>query len=837
MQVQPSGTVTLVFTDIEGSTRLLSELGRERYLEALTEHRQRVRDAFARFDGYEVDYEGDSFFYAFQSATAAASAVREGMTALRDGPIRVRVGIHTGEPGLDPPKYVGIDVHRAARIMACAHGGQAVLSQATRELLEDADGLRDLGEHRLKDLSAPVRLYQLGDGEFPPLRSLYRTNLPFPATPFLGREQELAEVASLLEREDVRLLTLTGPGGTGKTRLALQAAAESADRHPHGIWWVPLAPLRTPALLPHAVAQALEIKEQPGRAISETLTDRLVGKRLLLLLDNAEHLLPEAATAISTLIEIGGPQVLVTSRERLQLGGEHLYPVPVLAELDATSLFTARARQLDPAFAAPPELATLCARLDNLPLALELAAARTSLFSVEQLIDRLAQRLDLLKGGRDADARQRTLRATIDWSYQLLDDEEQRVFRAVSVFVGGCTFEAIEAVSECDLDTLQSLLDKSLLRRRDGVLGSRYWMLETVREFAGDAVEVDEADRIHSRHAAHFLSVAEEAESGARGADLPRYLQLMTGEQENIRAALSWFAVQGNDEELARLVNALYDYWFTRGPVSEGREWTQLAVERSSQLALTLQTTVLRHLAFFAYLEGDVAFGRTHAEHALEIVEAGGADSDLQISVMNNVATLRAANGDVDNARALYREALVFARDAATTPRLIADVSHNLGEHELVAGNVDAARERFTESLALYDDAGDTMTWAVSLAMLAACDLMDGDDPRCSERLRRALLAFTDLGYASGVRLCFHVLAGLEASREHRIAAARLLGAAYRLEQESGLPPEDVERFLREQAERVLASNEPDCSVGDARRDGMAMTSERAIGLALELLE
>jgi class 3 adenylate cyclase/tetratricopeptide (TPR) repeat protein len=317
---QPAGTVTMVFTDIEGSTRLLEELGHDAYAEALDAHRVAVREAFARHAGYEVDTQGDSFFYAFRTAAGAARAVNEAMAPLGGGPIAIRVGIHTGEPSLDPPTYIGLDVHTAARIMATGHGGQVVLSQSTRDLLDDSFTLTDLGEHRLKDLSRRQRLYQLGPGEFAPLRTLHRTNLPVPATAFIGRGADLGELGPLLH-DGVRLLTLTGPGGVGKTRLALQAVAEAADAFPGGVWWVPLSALRDPGLVLSSVASTLGVPEAPGRGLDELLIDVLSAGRSLLPLDNLEHLLPAAAFPVAQLRDAGGATVVVTSRERLQLSG------------------------------------------------------------------------------------------------------------------------------------------------------------------------------------------------------------------------------------------------------------------------------------------------------------------------------------------------------------------------------------------------------------------------------------------------------------------------------------------------------------------------------------
>ena len=422
----PSGTVTFLFTDIEGSTRLLDELG-DAYAEALAEHRRQLRAVFERHGGIEVDTQGDAFFVAFARASDALAAAAESQRVLEDGPIRVRMGVHTGEPTVTEEGYVGIDVHRAARIAAAGHGGQLLVSQTTYDLAADG-ALRDLGEHRLKDLSAPERLYQLGADDFPPLRTLYQSNLPVPATPFLGREDELTEVRALLGRPEVRLLSLTGAGGSGKTRLALQAAGAAADDYPQGVWWVPLAPVRDAESVFEAAAR--------GLGVSGTLAESIGQRRLLLLLDNFEHVIGASAGLSQLLSACPNLDVLVTSRERLQLGGEHVYPVPVLTRPDARALFVARACAVHPEFEPGPAVDELCGRLDDLPLALELAAARTTILTTEQLLARLGQRLDLLRGGRDADLRQQTLRATIEWSYDLLDQDEQELFARLSVFEG-----------------------------------------------------------------------------------------------------------------------------------------------------------------------------------------------------------------------------------------------------------------------------------------------------------------------------------------------------------------------------------------------------------------
>ena len=407
----PTGTVTFVFTDVEGSTSLLNELGAEAYADALADHRAVIREACIRNGGVEVDTQGDSFFFAFPTAPGALDAASEFTDHLdANGQIRVRVGVHTGTPLLGEEGYVGHDVHRAARIAAAGHGGQVLVSAATVALVSRE--LTDLGEHRFKDLGAPERVFQLGSGEFPALKSLYRTNLPVPATTFVGRGHELDELGALLDG-GVRLLTLSGPGGVGKTRLALQAVADAAEAFPDGVWWVPLASVRDPDLVLSSVALALGVPEQRGRELEESLIDVLSAGRSILLLDNLEHLLPSAAEKVATLRDAGGSTVVVTSRERLQLAGEHVYPVAPLVATEATELFSARTAALGYEAGDADSVAELCARLDNLPLAVELAAARTGLLAPAEILARLGGRLDKLKGGRDADPRQQTLRATI----------------------------------------------------------------------------------------------------------------------------------------------------------------------------------------------------------------------------------------------------------------------------------------------------------------------------------------------------------------------------------------------------------------------------------------
>ncbi len=436
----PTGTVTFLFTDVEGSTKLLHELGAEAYAEELADHRRIVRKACAAEDGVEVDTQGDAFFFAFPSAPGATAAALAITDALAEGRIHLRIGLHTGAPLVTDEGYVGDDVHFAARVAASGHGGQVLLSKSARELV-DGVSLTDLGEHRLKDIEGVIPIYQLGKKSFPPLKTISNTNLPRPASSFVGREREQSEVVREL-RDGARLLTLTGPGGSGKTRLALEAAAELVPSYKAGVFWIGLAALREPSLVTETIAQTLGARD----GLAEHIADR----EMLLLLDNLEQVIAAAADLSALVAACPNLALLVTSRELLRVQGEIEYSVPSLASSEAVSLFSERS-QLD----ATDEIAELCSRLDDLPLAVELAAARTRALSPAQILERISQRLDLLQGGRDADPRQQTLRATIAWSYDLLSEEEQRLFRSLSVFAAGCTVEAAELVASAE----RALLD------------------------------------------------------------------------------------------------------------------------------------------------------------------------------------------------------------------------------------------------------------------------------------------------------------------------------------------------------------------------------------------
>jgi predicted ATPase/class 3 adenylate cyclase len=571
MRELPSGTVTLLFTDIEGSTMLLHELG-DRYANVLAEHRRLLRDAFGAHGGVEVDTQGDAFFYAFSRAADALAAAAEAQEALARGPVRVRIGVHTGEPLVTDEGYVGVDVHRGARIMSAGHGGQVLVSEATRRLVDARLALRDLGPQRLKDLTEPQHLYQLGDGEFPPLKTLNQTNLPVAASALIGREQELQELLELL-RDGARVVTVTGAGGSGKTRLALQAAAELVDEFEDGVFWVPLAGVADSELVLPTAAQAL--------GLGSELATALASRRTLLLLDNFEHVLDAAAPLAELLAGAPRLKALVTSRAPLHIDGEHQYPLDPLGEDEAVALFIDRARLVG-ASVEPDETAhAICARLDRLPLAIELAAARTALLPPHALLARLEQRLPLLAGRRrDAPERQRTLRAAIDWSYGLLDDEAKALLARLSIFAAAFSHDAAERVAAAELDGLFALADLSLLKRVD----DRLLMLDTIREYARERLdEAGDTDAIRRRHAEYFLELAESCELAAESLGEQRF-DLFLPVLDDARAALDW-ALEHDADLGLKLVVALEQIWVTTNLV-EGVERTRAFVDRVDSPAL-----------------------------------------------------------------------------------------------------------------------------------------------------------------------------------------------------------------------------------------------------------
>jgi len=818
----PSGTVTFLFTDVEGSTKLLHELGAEHYAQALAEHRRILREAFATHGGVEVDTQGDAFFVAFPTAPGALAAAEQALAGLAAGPIRVRMGIHTGTPHVAEEGYVGVDVHRAARIAAAGHGGQVLASSSTAALAS-IDGLRDLGEHRLKDLSAPERIYQLGDEDFPPLKSLYRTNLPIPATPFLGRARELEEVRGLLSNENVRLLTLTGPGGTGKTRLGLQAAAEASERYPDGIFWVPLAPLRDPALVPETAGQALGAKDG--------LAEHIADQSLLLLLDNFEHVVDAAAGLSELLASCPNLQLLVTSRELLRVPGEQAYPVPPLEPQDGTELFLARARAADPGFASSAAVPELCARLEQLPLALELAAARVRVLSPEQLLDRLAGRLDLLKAGRGVDPRQQTLRATIEWSHDLLDEDEQRLFARLAVFAGGCTLETAEAVCDADLDTLQSLVDKSLVRVREG---ERFWMLETIREYATERLEASgEGDHLRRRHADYFLALAEEAAPNTRMYSA-EWIERLEHEHDNLRAALDYLAVSGESELVLQLAGALSDFWHHGGHVAEGRHRLEsaLSVEERPTAA---RARALNGAAFMVYGGGDAAAAKSIAERALALYRQLG-DLRGAAEALNALCVACIEEGDFERAQQFGEESLdLFVQ--VGDDEFAAAATRTLAFTYYSRGDIERARTLHEENLHRARARGFKGTEAGTLGSLAIIAVDQGRVEDAFALMKENLLACREIGslqdVAQGLCRAAEVLAVFGGKAD---TSARLLSCFEGLREQIGVSEAWVGR-MNERTITSIRTHLDEAAFAEAWEQGRTLTADEAVALALDSLD
>jgi len=812
----PSGTVTFLFTDVEGSTKLLHELGAEEYAQALGEHRRILREAFAAHGGVEVDTQGDAFFVAFPTAPGALSAAAAALEGLAAGPIRVRMGIHTGMPRLGEEGYVGEDVHKGARIAAAGHGGQVLLSKQTRELA--AVEVMDLGEHRLKDFAESVSIFQLGAERFPPLKTISNTNLPRPVGSFVGRDKELAEVAARLQ-DGARLLTLTGPGGSGKTRLAIEAASELVPAFKAGVFWAGLATLSDPALVTETVAQTL--------GAQDGLAEHIAERELLLLLDNFEQVV-EAAPELAALLErCPSLKLIVTSRELLRIRGEVEYAVPPLALAEAVELFCARA-QLEP----DETIFELCRRLESLPLAVELAAARMSALSPAQILERLATRLDLLEGGRDAEARQQTLRATIEWSYDLLSEDEQRLFARLAVFAGGCTLAASEQVADSDLNTLQSLVDKSLLRHID----ERFWMLETIRDYALERLEESgEAERLRRRHAEHFLALAEEAEPRTRElANDTEWLDRLERDHDNLRATFDHLETSGESQQVLGLAGALRGFWGMRGFVSEGwrrLEGALLADERRT----AARARALNGAADLGGLgRGDDEAVRFWAEQALALHRDLGDDWGAGESLFF-LAHAAADQEDFSSARDLAEESRRLF-DRAGDARYATAAIWMLGWAYEGLGDTDRSRELYEEALRRARAAADSTTQSLVLYSLSELAVRQGLARDAVPIVEEAYRLDRETGNRWRLALTACRLAWVLASLGRASSSVRLLSSGKALLEEMGgaasyraVEDEQLLTLVREQLD--------DAAFTEAWEEGRKLTADEAVALALESLD
>jgi predicted ATPase/class 3 adenylate cyclase len=900
----PSGTVTLLFTDIEGSTKLLQRSG-ERYAELLADHRSLLRAAFDSHDGYEVDTEGDAFFVVFSSGENAVAAAAAAQRALAEhswpdgNEVRVRMGLHTGEPRLVDRAYVGLDVHRAARVMGAGHGGQVVLSQSTRNQLGDDLPLLDLGEHSLKDLLQPEHLFQLVieglPSEFPALKTLRNrpTNLPAQPNPMVGREKELREIAQLLGTDDVRLLTLTGPGGAGKTRLALQIGAELLDGFRSGVFFVSLAPIADEDLLVSTIAQTLAIREIAGEDPAATLSAYLSDKQMLLVLDNFEHIVGAAPT-IAKLLE-AAPELrsLATSRERLRLSAEHVYEVPplmlpdaaqedlgTLLETDAIAFFLARAEAAVPSFVLTQENAAsvvaICRRLEGLPLALELAAARIAVLSPSALLSRLSGRLALLTGGaRDTDERHRTLRNTIEWSYDLLEAPDQQLFWRLAVFVDGCRLDATEAVCDSEpgdvtaLDGLQSLVGKSLLRNRPDSDGDpRFWMLETIREYASERLaRSGEAEMIARRHAEHFLELTERAEPDLWAQQIDVWLPRLDSEEANFRAALGWAIAQDEAEVAVRLAGSLYPFWEIRARQGEARAWLTQALAldgavppscRAKALVAAGRATawhgnmraaigLLEEAAELSQQLGDLeGVGRClgfigHAllftgsaekaaavlDNAVDLARHGGEPRGVARAIYNS-AFIAIEHGDFDRAGGLFGEAAQIGRSEGTKLHEGMCLIH-LGYTSALAGQYERGAAFLDEGMAVFTEIGETTWTHVGSRYQGLLALLDGRIDEAESLLRTSLIKGREQAPQWEVAYWIEELAAVAAAKGEAARAAKLWGATDALFEKLGLAILEENRQVRERFRDEVQESPDSDALAEASAQGYAMALDQAV--------
>ena len=839
MRELPRGTVTFLFTDIEGSTRLLRERG-DAYADLLEEHRRALRAAFAANGGIEVDTQGDAFFVAFERAKDALAAAAEGQRALASGPIRVRMGVFTGEPIRTEDGYAGMDVHRAARMAAAGHGGQVLVSESSVRLVADElpgdYALLDLGEHRLKDLSAPQRIFQLaGKGlsrDFPPLRTLENrsTNLPAQPSPLVGRQSELAELIQLLRRPEVRVLTVTGPGGAGKTRLVLQTAADLVEDFPDGAFFVPLVGATEPALVLPTIARTIGVHEAGGLSSAEAAAEYLRDRELLLVLDNFEHVL-EAAPLVGDLVsEAPGVKAICSSRAALRLSGEHEYAVPELVSEDAVALFAERAKAINHEFRLNGDMqvvAEICRRLDGLPLAIELAAARTKVLSPQALLDRLDRRLPLLTGGaRDLPDRQRTLRDTISWSYDLLDETEQSAFASLAVFAGGFALEAAERVAGADLDTLTSLVEKSLVRQRD----DRFRMLETIREYGLERlVERGDLDDVARRHAEFFLEVADS------GSDAPNewepWLEQVDSEHDNLRAAIAWARDRGEARLELRMAAALGPFWEARGFLTEGLVRVREALASDPEAPAGLKAQALKFGALLAYKQGDSAVARDLAER-LAAVADDCEDEQILADALNSMGIVLTGEERFEEARQALERSVVINEQLGNDISRQSNL-HNLGLISLNESEYGRAVDELTAALELSrrsrqerhvsNDQLDRAFALIGLRRWAEARAEAEEGTRIAQRLQ----------WRENVAYGLVALVAVAIAEDEPERAARILGQADRLTDELHLDLTGYAEQARVEAREALRSRLPDDLLDSLLAEGRACSLDEAVADAL----
>jgi predicted ATPase/class 3 adenylate cyclase len=800
----PASTVTFLFTDIEGSTLLAAAL-RERWSTVVEDHHRLLRTAFGAHRGSEMDLAGDGFFYVFPTARDALEATIDAQRALAahdwppDGRVRVRMGVHTGEAQTGSAGYVGIEVHRASRVAGAGHGGQVLVSQTTAALVE-ADPpagieLMDLGEHNLKDLPRPERLFQvMASGlqpDFPALRTLdtLPNNLPRQLTVFLGRAKETDTARSLLETSP--LLTLTGPGGIGKTRLALRLAGDVLERYPDGVWVVELGTITDGDAIADRIATVIGLADRPGVSGPDKLVGHLRTRSTLIILDDCEHLVEACARLADTLLRASpGLRIVATSREAFGIPGETIYRVPSMAlpdddappasylDYEAIALFADRARMAMPGFAiddrSGPMVARICRSLDGIPLAIELAAARVRTMPLEQIAARLDDRFRLLTGGsRVALQRQQTLRAAMDWSYDLLTAQEQQTLRRLAVFAGSFTLEAAELICSGQdiesyevVDLLGRLVDKSLVVLDVELGQGRYRLLETIREYGREKlVESGEAAEAQTRHRDWYLELVERAKPDFfRGGDPAEWIWTFDRERANLNAALEWSAADpSTGDVLLRMAAGLWRYWEIRGALAEASSWLARAIESDTGAASEVRATALTGAAVISGLRGDHQASMRYLERCVDAQRDIG--NPLAVAAaLNNLASMCLQLGDFERARRHYEEAIEQSRSgsdwrgAAFSRMNLASVSEAQGAHE-------EAFRGFEEAAEMFRAGGDAWGEAHALGQHGAALLAQGDATEAAAILDRALALYRSISDNRGVARILMLLADAAAGR------------------------------------------------------------------------
>jgi predicted ATPase/class 3 adenylate cyclase len=917
-QQLPSGTVTFLFTDIEGSTHLW-EKHPEAMKTALARHDEILREKIKAHRGHIIKTTGDGVHAAFGTALDGVSAALNAQQAflaaawdeIEPHQVKIRIGLHTGEAEARAGDYYGPTLNRAARLMSIGHGGQTLLSTTTADIVRDqlptGASVRDLGEHRLKDLVRSEHVFQLTHpdlpSDFPSLKSLdsYPNNLPIQLTSFIGRERELAEAKKRLAA--ARLLTLIGPGGTGKTRLSLQIGAELLPTFGDGVWLAELAPLADPSLILQTIASVFGLREQLGMPLNELLIDFLRAKNLLLIIDNCEHLVESCAQLADQLLHIcANLKIVASSREALGIAGETVYRVPslslpnpdqvtreALTQSESAQLFIERAlaanRKFNLSDKNAASISQICRRLDGIPLALELAAARITVFSAEQIAARLDDRFRLLTGGsRTALPRQQTLRALIDWSYDMLSEEERALMRRFSVFAGGWTFEAAESIcSKQDvLSLLAQLVNKSLVTVDDESSEPRYRLLETVRQYARDKLlEMGESEEARNAHLDYYIHFAE-----AAGAKLEQYQDMdlilrLEAEHDNLRAALEW-GLEKNIEAVLRMVWNLCNFWVRRGYEMEGRQWATAALKKAESLPslegeaghrqLTLRAYALEALAMISYGQGDNAHASQTSLQAAALARELGDNRLLGIALAFNAAGKMVVGDQTDPedllsegvsagresgdkfslglALSMAGQNLVRLKDSARGRSLIEEgiatlqesgnrwaltmAMLSLGITAKFMGSYDEARQRFAVCDPIFREMGDMHRVNMIRSELAHIERYEGHYQKAKDMYKESIVEWKRIGHRAAIAHQLECFASIAKVEEQSQRAARLFGAAEALREKIDIPMTAMERVEYDREIADLKAGMDEKVFSSAWAEGRALTMEQAIDCALE---